>query len=103
MEAFQRFTRGFALYRLNDGSIDSIMKVTDSCRTILWGPDMFTLSTCGKDEVTSLKKFKQWEPSLQAVFPNKWKSIDAAWTVDSIGVAESAYPPGGWSAPHHGS
>lgn len=89
-QAFDRSTRGFAVYRLKDDSIDSIMKVSNRCRTASYGPDRFTLLSCGKEEVTNLKKFTDWEYSLQDVFPNKWKSIDATWTLAAIGNLEGA-------------
>ena len=85
--------RGIALYRLNDGSIISIMRVSDECRKKDWGPDIYTLLECGKQEEATLKKFTQWEPSLRAVFPgrNMVQLIDPTWTLAEIGKAESAY------------
>lgn len=85
--------RGIALYRLNDGSIMSIMKVSNECRTKDWGPDMYRLLEYGKQEEASLKKFTQWEPSLRAVFPgrNMVQLIDPTYTLAQIGEAESAY------------
>ncbi|MCJ1424788.1 hypothetical protein MMC29_002676 [Sticta canariensis] len=85
--------RGIALYRLNDGSIISIMRVSDKCRKKVWGPDKCTLLECGKQEEATLKKFTQWESSLRAVFPgrNMVQLIDPTWTLAEIGKAESAY------------
>lgn len=101
---FDRYTRGFAIYRLKDDSIDSIMKVSNRCRTSSYGPDRFNLLDCGVEEVKNLKKFTQWEPSLQEVFPAHWKSIGATRTLAAIGNMEGEYftpkyPPGSGNPP----
>lgn len=85
--------RGIALYRLNDGSIMSMMKVSNGCRTKVYGPEIWTLLECGKQEEATLKKFTQWEPSLRAVFPGRdmVHLIDPTYTVEQVGIEESAY------------
>lgn len=55
--ALESFKRGFALYGFNGGSIYSIMKVSNRCRSIPHGRDRYIpLPPCGQQEATNLKK-----------------------------------------------
>lgn len=89
---------GYAIYRLNDGSIDSIMMVSDECRIQEYGPTTWTLKPCGKEEEKVLKQFTNWGPALQAKF-TKYTSIGPYMNIRELGREESAYLAP-YSAPH---